>query len=260
MARYKLLLEYNGTGFRGWQVQPHARTVQGELLKAARQLLGGEVDVQGAGRTDAGVHALGQVAHLDAAKVLQPFRLVFGLNDLLPPEVNVLQAERADPRFHARHDAVGRSYLYLIATRRTAFGNGYAWWLKDRLDLRRMQAAAQCFQGHHDFASFVERDLEPGTPTQVDLEEVELEAAPDLILCRIAGSHFLWKMVRRIMGVLVEVGRGRLGEADVRNLLATPSTQPAQWTAPPCGLYLQQVRYRDEPWQPLFLPAFPLAQ
>jgi tRNA pseudouridine38-40 synthase len=259
MARYKLLLEYDGTGFRGWQVQKNARSVQGELLRAARELCGGEVDVQGAGRTDAGVHALGQVAHVETATAMEPFRLVFGLNDLLPADVNILHAERTHPRFHARHHAEGRSYLYLITTRRSAFAQGHSWWLRDRLDLRRMQAAAACFQGFHDFGSFADRDLEPGASTTVDIDEVQIEAEQDLILFRIAGSHFLWKMVRRIVGTLVEVGRGRLDQAQVKALLASRSTQPAQWTAPPCGLYLQQVRYKDEPWQPLCLLAFPLA-
>jgi tRNA pseudouridine38-40 synthase len=260
MARYKLRLEYDGTGFRGWQVQKDARTVQGELLSAARQVFGGEVDVQGAGRTDAGVHALGQVAHLAAPAALEPFRVVFGMNDLLPADINILEAERTHMRFHARHHAIGRSYMYLIATRRSAFAQERSWWVRDRLDLRRMQAAAALFKGFHDFASFADRDLEAGTSTQVDIDEVQLEADQDLILFRIAGSHFLWKMVRRIVGVLVEVGRGQLGEAEVTTLLTTHTNRPAKWTAPPCGLYLQQVRYKDEPWQPLFVPAFPLAQ
>jgi tRNA pseudouridine38-40 synthase len=149
--------------------------------------------------------------------------------------------------------------MYLITTRRSAFAQSHSWWIRDRLDVRRMQGAAACFQGFHDFASFADRDLEPGASTTVDIDEVQLEAEQDLILFRIAGSHFLWKMVRRIVGVLVEAGRGRLKEEDVLELLATRSSRPAQWTAPPCGLYLQQVRYQDEPWQPLFLPAFPLA-
>ncbi len=260
MARYRLLLEYDGTGFRGWQVQKGVRSVQGELLRAARDLFGGEVDVQGAGRTDAGVHALGQTAHLEAPGRLEPFRVAFGLNDRLPPDINVLRVERAHPRFHARHDAEGRSYLYLITTRRSAFAQPYSWWVRDRLDVRRMQKAAACFQGLHDFASFADRRLEAGASTKVLIEEVQLETGRDLILFRIAGSHFLWKMVRRIVGTLVEAGRGRLGESEVRALLASPSPDPAHWTAPPSGLYLQQVRYPGEPWQPLSLPAFPLVQ
>jgi tRNA pseudouridine38-40 synthase len=260
MVRYKLRLEYDGTGFRGWQTQQSARTVQGELMRAARQVFGGAADVQGAGRTDAGVHALGQVAHVTAVTALEPFRVVFGLNDVLPPDINILDAERTHVRFHARHHAVGRSYMYLITTRRSAFGHSHAWWVRDRLNLRRMQAAAALFCGFHDYASFADRDLEPGTSTQVDIDEVQVEADVDLILIRVAGSHFLWKMVRRMVGVLVQVGRGQLDEGDVTQLLTTHTNRPAAWTAPPCGLYLQQVRYKDEPWQPLFVPAFPLAQ
>ncbi len=260
MPKWKLVIEYEGTRYRGWQEQKNARTVQGELRKAAEGILGSGVEISGSGRTDAGVHALGQVAHLDIGTAMEPFRVAFGLNDHLPPEINVLSVERAHPRFHARHHAEGRSYLYLISTRRSAFGCRYAWWIRDRLDLRRMQSAARCFQGFHDFVSFADRDLDPEASTTVDIDEVQVEREQDLIVFRIAGSHFLWKMVRRIVGVLAEVGRGRLSESEIAAWLAAPSTQPAQWTAPPCGLFLQQVRYKDEPWEPLFLPAFPLAQ
>ena len=144
---YKLTIEYDGTGFSGWQSQTNARSIQGTLIDAARELFGGEVDLQGAGRTDAGVHALAQVAHLDAPHRLPPQKILYGLNDLLPAPVNILSVEDAPAGFHARHLARGRSYLYLISRVRTAFGKRYVWWVKDELDLGRMRAAVETFRG-----------------------------------------------------------------------------------------------------------------
>src|SRR5467141_793006 len=143
MPTYKLTIEYEGTRYSGWQAQGNTpKTVQGHLIRAATQVLG-EVDVGGAGRTDAGVHAAGQVAHLRARK----------LNDLLPHDINVLAAARASDRFHARHDAVTRVYLYQIATRRTALAKPFVWWIKDRLDVDAMARAAKLLEGRHDFSA-----------------------------------------------------------------------------------------------------------
>jgi tRNA pseudouridine38-40 synthase len=258
MPKYKLRIEYDGSRYRGWQIQPNARTIQGVIRAAAQQVFGDEVDVQGAGRTDAGVHALAQVAHLEAPRKLEPIRVQYGLNDLLPTDICITRVEPALPQFHARHDATGRSYLYLISTRRTAFGRHYAWWIRDRLNPERMAEAASRLEGKHDFASFAEKQVEAGKSTKSLIEEVELAQEGQLILFRIAGSHFLWKMVRRIVGVLVEVGRDKLTAEDIECLLAAYSPVAAPLTAPPCGLYLQQVRYEGDDWEPLFVPQFPL--
>ena len=259
MHRYKLTIEYDGTRYRGWQVQQNARTIQGEILAAARQFMGENADVQGAGRTDAGVHALAQVAHLESDNELEPFRVLFGLNDRLPADINVLTVEKAHPRFHARHHATGRSYVYLLSVRRTAFGRRYVWWIKDRLNLASMQQTASLFRGMHDFASFADKQVDKGKSMECLIEEVEMVQDGELILFRVAGSHFLWKMVRRMVGVLVEVGRANLSAGDVTQMLEARSVRPAELTAPPSGLFLQQVRYPGEAWQPLSVPAFPLA-
>jgi tRNA pseudouridine38-40 synthase len=141
MPRYKLALEYAGTRYSGWQIQKNARTVQGELHRALAEAVGStRFDTYGSGRTDAGVHALAQVAHVDLARALPPSTLVSRLNDALPFDINVLAAERVPARFHARHSAVARSYLYQIALRRTAFAKPYVWWVREPLDLRRMPA------------------------------------------------------------------------------------------------------------------------
>ncbi len=247
MPRFKLTLEYAGTRYSGWQIQKNARTVQGELRRAVSEVTKKtDFEIYGSGRTDAGVHALGQVAHLDAETRMAPESLRRALNDLLPADIHVLSLVRADPRFHARHDAVARSYLYQISRRRTAFGKPYVWWVKDELSLPKMRAAAALFQGMHDFRSFTDQKEEDGS-TKVLLQEVAVAEEGALILIRIVGSHFLWKMVRRMVGVLAEVGRGAMSEPDVKALLARKSRAVAALTAPPSGLFLERVFYGSDP-------------
>jgi tRNA pseudouridine38-40 synthase len=260
MSRFKLTLEYVGTRYRGWQIQQNARTVQGELARAVREATGrADFELMGSGRTDAGVHALAQVAHLDVATVLKPGRLLMALNEALPADVNVLAAQQVPRGFHARHDAVGRSYLYQIARRRTAFGKPFVWWIRDRLDLPAMERAAALFAGLQDFRSFTDDDPEEKS-TRVRIEGLELAPAGDLLLLRVRGSHFVWKMVRRLVGVLAEVGRGGLSPADVAGFLRADSPEPARLTAPPSGLFLERVFYpgdrADWPLRPVLeLPA-----
>ena len=255
--RYRLTVEYDGTGYSGWQMQTNARTIQGALIDAARELFGEPVDVQGAGRTDAGVHALAQVAHLDVPRGLPPQRILQGLNDLLPAPINILDVKETTSGFHARHDARARSYLYLISRTRTAFGKRYVWWVKDDLDLDRMAAAAEIFRGFHDFASFADKRIDKNLSTEVQIDRTEVTGLRDLILFRIVGSHFLWKMVRRLVGIMVEAGRGKLSRAEIERMLGEASTLPAHYTAPPSGLFLAQVLYEGDCLPPLVLPAFP---
>jgi tRNA pseudouridine38-40 synthase len=243
MPTWKVVLEYDGSRYRGWQTQHNTdRTVQGVLAHAAKDLFGEDAALGGSGRTDAGVHALAQVAHLKARKELPPRQILEGLNDRLPFDVNVLSVEKAAPRFHARHDAKSRTYLYRISRRRTAFDKRLVWWVKDRLDLPAMRRAARLFEGRHDFASFCENP-EGQEATRVVVEKSEALDVFEEIHFRITASHFLWKMVRRLTGTLVEVGRGNLDEAGVKKLLAERSTAPAKWTAPPSGLFLEKVVY-----------------
>jgi tRNA pseudouridine38-40 synthase len=247
MARFKLVLEYAGTRYSGWQIQKNARTVQGELRRVVYEVTKkSDFEIYGSGRTDAGVHALGQVAHLDVETRMAPEPLRLAVNDLLPADIHVLSLTRADKHFHARHDAVGRSYLYQISRRRTAFGKPYVWWIKDELSLPRMRAAARLFRGMNDFRSFTDQKIEDGS-TKVLLQEVAVVESGALILIRIVGSHFLWKMVRRVVGVLAEVGRGTMGESEVKGLLTRKARAPAPLTAPPSGLFLERVFYEDDP-------------
>lgn len=246
MARFKLFIEYEGTRYSGWQIQKNARTVQGELASAIGSVLGTpDFELYGAGRTDAGVHALRQVAHLEAKTMLAPEILRRKINDELPADINLLEAEKAPAQFHARHDAVSRSYLYQISRRRTAFGKKLVWWIKDRLEIDRMRAAAKLFVGMKDFQSFTANDPEEKS-TKVHIEDIEIREDGDLILIRFVGSHFLWKMVREVVGVLVEVGKGKLTADEARCFLEHPSDQPAKLTAPPSGLFLERVYYRGD--------------
>ena len=243
MTRFKLTLEYVGTRYRGWQIQKNARTVAGELHRAVKTVAGREPgEMYGSGRTDAGVHALHQVAHLDLDTHLAPPQLLWRINEELPTDINVLALEPAARRFHARHAAQARSYLYQIARRRTAFGKPFVWWVKDALDARAMARAAGLFEGLHDFQSFTDLDPEDAS-TKVKVESVEVREEGALILIRIVGSHFLWKMVRRMVGVLAEVGRGALHDDDLARLLREPSDAVAPLTAPPSGLFLERVLY-----------------
>lgn len=244
--RYRLAIEYQGTRYRGWQCQENARTVQGELLRAAREVFPGEVDLQGSGRTDSGVHAIGQVAHLSTRAAVPAERVARDLNELLPPDINVLEARRAQAGFHARHDAVGRSYLYQISRRRTAFGKPFVWWVRDRIDVGSMRRAAAALPGMRDYASFTDKRVEKDSSTKVLLNEAVLIEAGELVLVRLRASHFLWKMVRRLVGCLVGLGRGELTPRDFLALFDGPSPYPARATAPPSGLFLEEVIYPGE--------------
>ena len=247
MPRFKLTIEYAGTRYSGWQIQKNARTVQGEIDKAARTVTGrADFELYGAGRTDAGVHALGQVAHLDVSTTLPPETLRRRLNDELPADVNLLSAVVVPHRFHARHDAVARQYVYQVATRRTAFAKPYVWWVKDPLDEGRMRATADVFVGMHDFSSFAAVGGDEEANGVVRLEELKIIREGSLLLVKVEGSHFLWRMVRRIVGVLVEVGRGGIEPATAAAWLRERSDAPARLTAPASGLFLSRVFYRGD--------------
>jgi tRNA pseudouridine38-40 synthase len=258
MRTWKLTLEYDGARYSGWQEQANAKTITGELRKAAEDLFQRQVELGGAGRTDAGVHALAQVAHLKLSprggrpkQLPRPHEILFGLNDRLPSDINILQVADAPDRFHARHDAVSRSYLYQISTRRTAFEKKHVWWVKDRLNAEAMAQCAALLVGRHDFAAFSEHDVRrDGQSTIVVVQEAELAVAEHLLIFQITASHFLWKMVRRLVGSIVEVGRGHVSAADFARLLDHPhmpsKLEPARLTAPPSGLFLAQVTYPED--------------
>jgi tRNA pseudouridine38-40 synthase len=256
MRTWKITLEYDGTKYSGWQEQLNARTVQGQLRKAAEDFYGAAVDLHGAGRTDAGVHALAQVAHLRVRPKpggdlprYGTVQILRALNDRLPSDISILDVEDAPNNFHARHDAADRTYLYRISTRRTAFEKKYVWWVKEKLDVASMSQAARMLIGRHNFAAFRAADpTRPDESTIVVVDSAGIETDGDLILFRITASHFLWRMVRRLAGVLVKIGLGELSIGDISRLLEGKLDRRydvAAWTAPSSGLFLESVAYPE---------------
>ncbi len=244
--RYKLILEYDGTNFSGWQKQNDARTIQGDLLKGAERIFGQvKMDIQGCGRTDGGVHALEYAAHLEVASELDPETVAGMLNETLPKDIAVLAVEAVESRFHARHNCVARSYIYQLRRRKSAFAKRYNWWIRENLDVAAMQQVAQVMVGMHDFASFAEKQ-ELKKSTKVLVHAVQVIENGDVITVRVIGSHFLWRMVRRMVGILVEAGCNRLTKEDIRSFLLAPSPVPFNNTAPPAGLFFERAFYNEE--------------
>lgn len=256
MSTYRLDLEYHGAAYRGWQTQKNAVGVANVVEKALPAVFKDARALVGAGRTDAGVHALHQVAHFRCNGLKSPSKNpLLSLNDALPPNVAVLRVGQVPDDFNARTSAIGRVYLYQILRRRAAFGADQVWWVKDRLDMKAMAQARDGLLGRHDFAAFSDLDPEKPKETEISLDGLELVEAGPLLLLRFRARHFLWKMVRRVTGYLVEVGRGRYKAAGVGAMFQGDRKILAPYTAPPQGLYLERVLYPgdrfDDPVQPV---------
>jgi tRNA pseudouridine38-40 synthase len=254
MPTYRLTVEYDGTKLLGWQVQTKGRTVQGALREAIRRFTREpDLALHGAGRTDAGVHALGQVASFSCRRQLRRGELLAYLDDALPPDVAVRDFEQAPDGFHARHDAIARAYRYQLATRRSAFGKRFTWWVRSRLDVAAMAEGARHFEGRHDFAALT-RKPEEHDSTVVVVEQCLVEPVGGLVLVRVVASHFLWGQVRRMVACLATVGTRAAAPADVPRWIRGELLPPAQ-AAPAAGLFLEAVRYPGEPWRlPQLLP------
>jgi tRNA pseudouridine38-40 synthase len=258
MTHWKITLSYDGTGFHGWQVQPGLRTVQGTLAEALQQMTGEKLLPQGSGRTDAGVHALGQVASFAMEAPIPPENLLRALNRSLPQSVRVLKAEGVPESFHARHSALRKTYEYRIFERCTAddicspFVAPYVWDCRWKLELAAMTKAAAMLAGAHDFTSFAAVDPE------ISLRDGEVADGPNpvktvfsscvvredgLLRYRVTGSGFLHHMVRNIVGTLVDVGRGQTDPSAIPGILAARDRSAAGPTAPAQGLFLVGVDY-----------------
>jgi tRNA pseudouridine38-40 synthase len=203
------------------------------------------IEIYGAGRTDAGVHAIGQVAHLDVTTTLSPQEIQHKLNEKLPTTIHILSIEAVHPRFHARHHAKARSYVYIISQRRSALFKRNVWWTKESLNCIAMQQASKLFIGLHDFSSFGRLTKKDESP-KVEIQHISIQQQGDTIMIHIIGSHFLWNQVRRMIGVLVEVGKGKMNESHIADFMKTTSERPSQLTAPASGLYLEHVYYEGE--------------
>jgi tRNA pseudouridine38-40 synthase len=244
MAIIKLILEYDGTYYHGWQKQPYLTTVQGTVEKALFRLTQNQIGIYGAGRTDAGVHALGQVAHFSPPVPFEREAWIRGLNALLPQDIVVHVAEAVSDSFHARFSAKGKTYTYFIhnAQRRSPFQRQTAWHLNYPLDLKKMRSAAKRLLGEHDFTSFCAAASE-GESRRVDVREIRIEKKGEEIEVTIKAPRFLQYMVRNIVGFLVEVGKGRRLAAEVPLILKEKDRRKAGPTAPAHGLFLVNVEY-----------------
>lgn len=238
--RIKLTLSYIGDEYAGWQVQPSVRTVQGELQSAIKKLTGEDVSVAGSGRTDAGVHALGQVAHFDLSRDFEVKKVAGGLNYYLPQDIRVLSAKEVGNDFHARYNAKKKTYVYLIASEDNALYLNRAWY-KPSLDVEEMKKCLPVLMGKHDFAAFMSSGSEVKTTVR-EIYDIKLVRRGELLVLRITADGFLYNMVRKIAGVLVKAGEGKLKADDVKKILDSRDAASTP-LAPPYALYLYKVVY-----------------
>lgn len=247
VRRIKLIIEYEGSGFHGWQIQNNAHTVQEEIEKAVYRITGENARIAGAGRTDAGVHALGQVAHFDTQSKIPAEKFSAALNAVLPEEVAVIYSEEAEQDFHARFSAIGKTYEYRILNRysRSPVQAKRGWHIREPLDLYSMQQAAESFKGSHDFSAFCSSGHSVLTYTRTIFSSLWMVDGECLIY-RVWGNGFLYNMVRIMAGTMVEVGMRKRPAQDIARLLELKDRKQAGITAPPQGLYLVKVHYPEE--------------
>ena len=244
MKNYKMIIADDGTRYYGWQRQPDQNTIQGKLESVLSVLCGREVEVIGAGRTDAGVHARGMVANANLETELEPLQIREYLNRYLPDDISVLEVREASPRFHARYNAIGKTYRYTCfdGDVKSVFDRKYVARLEEKPDVEKMLAAAEVLRGEHDFRNFcVNPRMKKSTVRCVD--RIEIVRDGDYILFTFHGTGFLQNMVRIMVGTLLEVGMGRTGVEQVRAALENPDRQKAGPTAPAQGLCMMHVDY-----------------
>ena len=245
MRNLKLTIAYEGTGFAGWQVQPNQRTIQSEIEAALEKVEERPVKIQGSGRTDAGVHALGQVASVELGNRIPLEKLPFAINYRLPPAIRVLRVEEVPAGFHARYDAVAKTYEYRIWRDDICppFIRRYVWHLPYPLDEEGMIAVAPLFEGEQDFRSLATNGGQPMESTVRTIFSSRLEREGEQLTYRVRGSGFLYNMVRNIVGTMLEVGRGNARVDDIPRILEARDRRQAGPTAPSVGLFLVNVEY-----------------
>jgi len=248
MRNIKLTIEYDGTNYAGWQVQPNGTTIQQALEQAIAEIVQHEVSLTGSGRTDTGVHALGQVANFHTESEIPAERLVHAINSRLPDDIAIVAAEDAPAGFHARYSAKSKTYRYRVLNRRvrSPMMRNTAYLLQEAIELDKMKEAAECLAGRHDFAAF--RTAGSAARTTVrNVMRLDIETTPRqdglLIDFYITADGFLYNMVRAIVGTLLDVGRGRFDAGDVKRILESKDRSLAGPTAPAHGLCLMEVHY-----------------
>lgn len=238
----KLTIEYDGTRFSGWQWQPNVRTVQGELQRSLKKVLQKDIKLIGSGRTDVGVHALGQVANFHTSTKLTTENILKGANSNSERDVRILKAEEVEPSFHARYDAKRRMYRYVISKRQRAVGRQYAWVFEEKLDVEAMRNGSAYLLGKHDFSSFCQTGADV-THYISCVDDIEWRETDEEIIMEIVANRFLHNMVRIIVGSMVEVGRCKIVPDEVKNILNACDRKAAGITVPAQGLFLVRVEY-----------------
>lgn len=246
MHNYKLLIQYDGTRYNGWQRQGNTEnTIQGKLNEIIGKYLGEEIDIAGSGRTDAGVHALGQVASFKTNLFFDVEKFITDINGFLPKDIRVLSAENADDRFHARLSAISKTYEYVIDNGRVSdvFARKYAWRIEEKLDVNQMRLAAEKLMGTHDYTSFCGNKKFKKSPVRT-VTDIAIKEQRDKITIAYTGDGFLQNMVRILTGTLVEVGLGKRSADAMTEILHAKNREAAGIMAPPEGLFLKEVYYK----------------
>ena len=242
MPRYKIILEYDGSDFVGWQVQPEGRTVQAELEKALSEFGEDKINVIGAGRTDSGVHALGQTAHFDLGKELEPQTLLLALNAKTPEDIIVKSVEIANPDFHARFDATWRKYLYVLAKSPSAIGRRFSYLPPYDYKIELLQSIAPDILGQHDFAAFCKLKSQKEN-TICNILQSSWTENQGQVVYEVIADRFLHSMVRLLVGTMLDIARGRFAPDALLEILESGDVTKTGTAAPPQGLFLAEVGY-----------------
>jgi len=245
MRNFKIIIEYDGAAYVGWQRQKNGVSIQQLLEEAFGKITAGKVTLVGSGRTDAGVHAINQVANFRSPTMLPVERLFRGVNSILPPDIVVKKLEEVPLDFHAQRDVIGKAYVYRICNKslRPVLGRAYFWFIRFPLDLDKMREAAQYLLGTHDFSCFCATGTDVKDRVRT-LTHIAIETGPDgLIEITVEARGFLKYMVRNIVGTLTEVARGKRRPEEMKEIIDSRNRNIAGATAPACGLFLKEVRY-----------------
>ncbi|TFB12526.1 tRNA pseudouridine(38-40) synthase TruA [Candidatus Marinimicrobia bacterium MT.SAG.3] len=244
MRNIKILIEYDGTNYKGWQIQSNARSVQGELTKSLRSMVGGNVTLTGAGRTDSGVHAMGQVANFRTESQISANKFMEGLNGTLPKDIRILNSMEVEEDFHSRRDALERQYHYKIIKRETALARFYAYGPGYDLSLQDMVSAAKIIKAKTDFGSFCKTRSKTENK-KCKIKKSEWRENGDYMYYTIAADRFIYNMVRSLVGTMIEVGRGKITVEQFEEIFDKSDRSAAGPNAPAYGLYLEKVVYTE---------------
>lgn len=246
MRNIKLIIEYDGTNYCGWQVQENGPSIQGSIEKALLAITSEKIKINGSGRTDAGVHARGQVANFTTSSKVPQEKFAYALNSLLPKDIVIKDSREVPLDFHARYSSVGKKYSYLIYNSKfpSALLRNYAYHIGycERLDIGRIEKAAESFIGTYDFSGFMSTGSKVSDTVRT-INELSIEKERELICIKYKGSGFLYNMVRIITGTLLYAGIGKINPEDIKDIILSKDRERAGITVPACGLYLEEVYY-----------------